>query len=566
MPAARRPPARSVDADPAGGLPCPPRDLAAGDRAQARHDLGGAELRFRALRAPPARRGPRRRRSLFVGAGDERRGAGGAGGPAPIRRALFAPRVRSPRADARLRALRGLAGGRLYAARARSAHSAGRRARAAVGRRPAAGRRRRPARRSDLRPRPVGDGRLLRQSGRHERGAAGWVARHRRPGPRARRRALRVGPREGPRHPARKKPCAAGVRGRSRRARGRPARLLRGGGLRGGRGRGSRVARRGGRRGGDRADPCPRRRAHRRASSAGPSARSRDPPADLEREAPPRRGAAPAPIGRAAPPRSPHPAARREGDRALAPGADRRLMLAVAIAGGGPAGLASAIRSAQRGYRTVLFERAAGGPDKACGEGLMPSGARELERLGARIPQDASAPFRGIRYLQEDGTVLEARFGSRQGIGIRRTALAQALRDRAVECGAELRQGSIASAVARPGAVELATDAGPLEARLLIAADGLHSPLRRAAGLEVPAPDARKRYGIRRHFNLAPWTDLVEVHWAEGIEAYVTPVGPRTVNVAFLLERSEPADFSQLLERFPRLRPRASAPAESAVR
>jgi flavin-dependent dehydrogenase len=226
-------------------------------------------------------------------------------------------------------------------------------------------------------------------------------------------------------------------------------------------------------------------------------------------------------------------------------------MLDVAIAGGGPAGLAAAIRSAQRGYRTVLFERSAAIPDKACGEGLMPSGARELHRLAVRIPADACAAFRGIRYVQEDGTTLEARFRAEHGIGIRRTALATAMRDRARACGAELRHGAVAGVRSRGESIELQTDAGPTEARLLIAADGLHSPLRRAAGLDTPAPPARMRYGVRRHFALPPWTDFVEVHWASGLEAYVTPVGPRSVNVAFLRDREGAEDFDEQLARFP---------------
>src|SRR6266478_6988797 len=111
------------------------------------------------------------------------------------------------------------------------------------------------------------------------------------------------------------------------------------------------------------------------------------------------------------------------------------VMADVVVAGGGPAGLAAAIRSAERGLRTVLLERSASVPDKACGEGLMPGGADELEHLGARIPQGQSASFRGIRYLQEDGTVLEGEFGGRPGLGIRRTVLAQALRERATAAG-----------------------------------------------------------------------------------------------------------------------------------
>ncbi|HTO97572.1 MAG TPA: FAD-dependent monooxygenase [Myxococcales bacterium] len=239
----------------------------------------------------------------------------------------------------------------------------------------------------------------------------------------------------------------------------------------------------------------------------------------------------------------------------------------VVVAGGGPAGLAAAVRARQRGFRAVLFERQAGKPDKACGEGLMPSGVLELERLGVRIPEERCTPFRGIRYLQEDGTVLSARFRAGCGLGIRRTELAEALRDKALASGASLRPGAVLAARPRGDLIELETTAGGLEARLLIAADGLHSPLRRAAGLYLPAGDAPPRFGVRRHFELTPWTDFVEVYWAEDMEAYVTPVGPRTVNVALLRDREANEDFPTLLERFPTLRDRlAGAPGTSGIR
>src|SRR5205085_3096320 len=141
-------------------------------------------------------------------------------------------------------------------------------------------------------------------------------------------------------------------------------------------------------------------------------------------------------------------------------------------------------------------------PDKACGEGLRPSGARELQKLGARIGE--SMPFRGIRYLQEDGTEVEARFKDGDGIGIRRTELSRALRERAKQFGAELRHGSVLSAAAGADHIEVSTDQGPARARLLVAADGLHSPLRRAAGLDGSPDKSPPRYGIRRHFTLLP--------------------------------------------------------------
>lgn len=239
----------------------------------------------------------------------------------------------------------------------------------------------------------------------------------------------------------------------------------------------------------------------------------------------------------------------------------------VLIAGGGPAGLATAIRAGQRGLRTLLLERSAGPSDKACGEGLMPSGVLELSLLGARIPPESCMEFHGIRYLQEDGSSVEARFSAGAGLGIRRTVLSHVLRERALQCGAELRQDAVLSARALPQHVEVEASSGRLQARLLVAADGLHSPLRRAAGLDEPADRRPQRYGLRRHFAVAPWADLVEVHWTPGMEAYVTPVGPRSVNVAFLREGDLAEGFDALLSRFPALQARLQGAApDSQVR
>ncbi|HEY6912724.1 MAG TPA: NAD(P)/FAD-dependent oxidoreductase [Myxococcales bacterium] len=228
----------------------------------------------------------------------------------------------------------------------------------------------------------------------------------------------------------------------------------------------------------------------------------------------------------------------------------------VLIAGGGPAGLATAIRAAQRGLRTILLERSEEPPDKACGEGLMPSGVRELSLLGARIPADCGQRFHGIRYLQEDGSAVEARFRAGAGLGIRRTALSRSLRERALESGAELRRDTVLSARPLPRHVEVEAASGSMQARLVVAADGLHSPLRRSAGLDEPAKPGPQRYGLRRHFAVAPWADLVEVYWNPGMEAYVTPVDARSVNVAFLREGDMAEGFDALLSRFPLLQAR----------
>jgi flavin-dependent dehydrogenase len=53
---------------------------------------------------------------------------------------------------------------------------------------------------------------------------------------------------------------------------------------------------------------------------------------------------------------------------------------------------------------------------------------------------------------------------------------------------------------------------------------------------------------------IAPWSDYVEVHWAPGAEAYVTPIADDCVGVAVL--KSRRGGFDSHLAEFPGLRDR----------
>ncbi len=224
------------------------------------------------------------------------------------------------------------------------------------------------------------------------------------------------------------------------------------------------------------------------------------------------------------------------------------------IVGGGPAGLAVGVVAAGRGLDVLLLERGELPADKACGEGLLPSGVRALEALGARALLDRSAswPVRAIRWV--DGPVsAEARLPAPGGLGVRRTALSAALLASARALGVEVREkATVRGHRRRSDEVEVYADGGAARARLLVAADGLASPIRRREGLEVPSTGA-PRFGLRRHFARAPWTDAVEVHFGDRVEAYVTPVGPERVGIAFLCEGSARASYRALLARFPEL-------------
>lgn len=237
------------------------------------------------------------------------------------------------------------------------------------------------------------------------------------------------------------------------------------------------------------------------------------------------------------------------------------------VVGGGPAGLATSIFAAQRGMKVVLLERGVLPRDKPCGEGLMPEGVRLLGAMGVSVMR--SHPIHGIRYLDETNCVADARFTSAMGLGIRRVELSRAMLQRARSLGVRVQERSRVSSIRneRAGVVAEAGHAS-FEAPLLVAADGLHSPLRRASGLEISGLGRarRARYGFRRHYRIAPWTSYVEVYWARGAEAYVTPVGPDEVGVALLWH--EPASsFEAMLRRFPALDARLrGAPVTTATK
>lgn len=233
-------------------------------------------------------------------------------------------------------------------------------------------------------------------------------------------------------------------------------------------------------------------------------------------------------------------------------------MIDVCVAGGGPAGLATALSCSRLGLSTVVVEPRTGPVDKACGEGLTPAATAALASL---VGADGigGVPLRGIRYLDTNRRSAETLFAHGAGRGVRRTDLSAAL-------DAAVRSAGIPVMADRITDVrqdDRSVTAGCITARYLVAADGLHSGIRSLLGLARPDPRPA-RYGLRRHFEVSPWTDLVEVHWGSRAEAYVTPVGPNLVGVALLSSDRRP--FEAHLRGFPELNERLPARAATPVR
>lgn len=238
------------------------------------------------------------------------------------------------------------------------------------------------------------------------------------------------------------------------------------------------------------------------------------------------------------------------------------------VAGGGPVGLGTAIEAALAGFAVTVVEPRVDPVDKACGEGLMPGAVAALARLGVA---PAGREFVGIAYV-EGRHRAQGLFRGGPGLGVRRTVLHTALAARADELGVRRVTGRVADVRQDDTGVTARGPQVEQRARWLVAADGLHSPLRRALGLDQPpgrpgaTPGAPGRYGLRRHFRARPWSDVVEVHWHPDAECYVTPVAEDLVGVAVLRD-GEGGSYATSLKRFPAILERlAGAPAVTSVR
>jgi flavin-dependent dehydrogenase len=155
----------------------------------------------------------------------------------------------------------------------------------------------------------------------------------------------------------------------------------------------------------------------------------------------------------------------------------------VAIVGGGPAGISTALHlhAAAPGARIVVLEKARYPRDKICAGGIGARAFRLLERIGVDVACPAVALDAVAIRLPGDTVVVD-----QPGCGavVRRIEFDHAFARAAIDRGIAVRDGTAVHGIATDArGVRLTTDAGPIEARCAVGADGVAGAVRRLIGL-----------------------------------------------------------------------------------
>ncbi len=250
----------------------------------------------------------------------------------------------------------------------------------------------------------------------------------------------------------------------------------------------------------------------------------------------------------------------------------------VAISGAGPAGSIAALVLARSGARVLLLDRAAFPRDKPCAEYLSPEINVLLDELGLAGAVAAIRParLRGFLIYTQRGSAFRAAFAGRSaGVAARERGLAaprllfdETLLRAALNAGAEVRERvRVLGVEAGPDAALVTLHGGREErvtARLVLAADGVRSPLARRLGLLRRG--APHRIALVTHMvGIDGLGEYGEMHASpDGGYCGIAPLGDGRANVAMVVSDREgqrmagdPAGYLRAaLRTYPQLGPR----------
>lgn len=230
----------------------------------------------------------------------------------------------------------------------------------------------------------------------------------------------------------------------------------------------------------------------------------------------------------------------------------------IAVVGAGPAGSATAIALAQRGYAVVLVDKQQFPREKLCGDFVNPINWPILRELGVeeRVLAQPHAEVTGFRLTSCSGDEAQASFSStgqqpELGIGMRREQLDQVLLERAKSLGVTVRLGCRIENLSR-SARRWQLKAGGDEswqARVLIGADGRNSSVAQQLGMNTRVTTQGRCVGFQvRLQSPGVVTGKVEIHLFPGGYAGLIGLGDGTINLCLsivkqMLPRERLAEF-----------------------
>lgn len=249
-------------------------------------------------------------------------------------------------------------------------------------------------------------------------------------------------------------------------------------------------------------------------------------------------------------------------------------MADVIVVGGGPAGAASALRLARRGFSVMLLERHRLPRHKACAEYMSPGVVRQLHRLGVghEVERAAGARLDGFTLFASHQSFTgrfagaPAQAAARFGLGIDRATMDHLLARAAAGSGVDVQEGVRVTDLLWDGGRVVGVRvlhngrSHDLHTGLVMGADGIRSVVAHRLRAFEPRKGMERIALVAHVGGIEGLTSMGEMHVGRGGYCGVAPLGAGVANVAMVLRDAAPrirgradAFFWEFLHTLPNL-------------